>query len=96
MSIPAAEEWKKIDPKGKVRVTLRMQWDSTIASFEVFMPLEFVTKCDPKELFRQHVTVNSPGGLWSAVVWVDEHRSGGSGELGMAEVIWPSLDSRAP
>jgi hypothetical protein len=47
-------EISKPDPRGHVRVTLRMQWDTTITSFETFIPHEFVHEVPSAELFEHY------------------------------------------
>ena len=32
-------------------------------------------------------------GNWSVVTWVDDHLDGGTGEVGFAEIYWPSNPS---
>ena len=45
---------EKPDPKQHVRVTLRFQWDSTIASFETFIPHRFIHEISSAELFEHY------------------------------------------
>ena len=47
------------DPKTHVRVTLRMQWDTTIASFETFIPHKQIHEFDSGELHEHY-----SGELW--------------------------------
>lgn len=44
----------KPSPKTHVRVTLRMQWDTTIASFETFIPHKQIHEFDAKELHEHY------------------------------------------
>ncbi len=49
----------KPNPKSHVRVTLRMQWDTTIASFETFIPHRQVHEFTAAELHEHY-----SGELW--------------------------------
>ena len=42
------------DPRTHVRVTLRMQWDHTIASFQTFIPHTQVHEATARELFEHY------------------------------------------
>ena len=53
----------KPDPKTHVRVTLRMQWDSTIASFETFIPHKMFHQFTAFELHGHY-----SGELWGHVI----------------------------
>ena len=54
---------EKPDPSTHVRVTLRMQWDTTIASFETFIPHKFFHQFTAEELHEHYSST-----LWGHVM----------------------------
>lgn len=58
-----AEAFVKPSPRTHIRVTLRMQWDTTIASFETFIPHAHIHEYSASELHTHYSTE-----LWGHVM----------------------------
>lgn len=51
---------EKPNPKTHVRVTLRMQWETTIVNFETFIPADYLAEYDNSAIFE----------TWAEALWM--------------------------